>query len=331
MSNKDIDGKPFYVGRAQKKSEREAQLRAKFEQMRLEQYSKYQGVNLYIKNLDDDFDDEKLLAEFKPFGSITSAKVMKDAKGTSRGFGFVCFTSPDEATRAVTEMNGKIVGTKPLYVALAQRKEARKAALEAQFQQRTTQKIPGVARGIPPALYANGAPLFYQQPGQPGFMYPPMVARGRFPPAPYQPMANWNVMVPGRGQGIKNGGRGIVPRGRGMKPVQPQAHITVPIVPPVVAPVATSVEPAQPPLTPTGLAAYSPEDQKRLLGDRLYGLISKNQPQLASKITGMILESTIYMDELFHLIEDADALNEKVNEALLVLKDHQTKQPTKDQ
>ena len=87
--------------------------------------------------MDDTIDDERLRQEFAPFGTITSARVMCE-EGRSRGFGFVCFSSPEEATKAVTEMNGRIIVSKPLYVALAQRKEDRKAHLASQYMQRVT-------------------------------------------------------------------------------------------------------------------------------------------------------------------------------------------------
>ncbi|POI23506.1 hypothetical protein CIB84_012744, partial [Bambusicola thoracicus] len=135
MNGKEINGRMVYVGRAQKRMERQSELKRKFEQMKQERVSRYQGVNLYVKNLDDGIDDERLRKEFSPYGTITSAKVMTEG-GHSKGFGFVCFSSPEEATKAVTEMNGRIVSTKPLYVALAQRKEERKAILTNQYMQR---------------------------------------------------------------------------------------------------------------------------------------------------------------------------------------------------
>ena len=73
--------------------------------------------------MDDVIDDARLSEEFSVYGNITSAKIMVDEKGNTKGFGFVCFSSPDEATKAVTEMNGRIIVSKPLFVALAQRKE----------------------------------------------------------------------------------------------------------------------------------------------------------------------------------------------------------------
>ena len=136
LNGKELnDGKILYVGRAQKKNERQMELKRRFEQLKMERLTRYQGVNLYVKNLDDSIDDERLRKEFMPFGTITSAKVMLE-EGRSKGFGFVCFSAAEEATKAVTEMNGRIVGSKPLYVALAQRKEDRKAHLASQYMQR---------------------------------------------------------------------------------------------------------------------------------------------------------------------------------------------------
>lgn len=75
LNGQEMNGKTLYVGRAQKKSERAAELKRRFEMMKIERMSRYQGVNLYVKNLDDAIDDERLRKEFAPFGTITSAKV----------------------------------------------------------------------------------------------------------------------------------------------------------------------------------------------------------------------------------------------------------------
>merc|ERR550514_1167582 len=93
-----------------------------------------EGVNLYIKNLDESINDEKLREHFCTFGKITSCKIVSDDKGMSKGFGFVCFSSPEEATKAVTEMHLKMVCGKPLYVGLAVKREQRMARLQQRFR-----------------------------------------------------------------------------------------------------------------------------------------------------------------------------------------------------
>ena len=70
-------GAVLYCGRAQKRAERQAELKDKFDRLKQERMNRYQGVNLYVKNLDDNIDDERLRKEFSQFGTITSAKVWK--------------------------------------------------------------------------------------------------------------------------------------------------------------------------------------------------------------------------------------------------------------
>jgi RNA recognition motif-containing protein len=65
-----------------------------------------QGSNVYIKNISDKVDDDTLRERFDEFGNITSVKIMRDDKGISKGFGFVCYATPDEANCAVGNMRG---------------------------------------------------------------------------------------------------------------------------------------------------------------------------------------------------------------------------------
>ncbi|ONM53772.1 Polyadenylate-binding protein 2 [Zea mays] len=175
LNGKIFNDKELYVGRAQKKSEREMELKEKFEKNIQEVAEKFQNTNLYLKNLDDNIDDEKLREIFAEYGNITSCKVMRDSYGVSRGSGFVSFKSAEDANRALTEMNGKMVGSKPLYVALAQRKDDRKAKLQAQFSQmRPVAMAPSVGPRMPmfpPSVPGVGQQLFYGQP-PPAFINP---------------------------------------------------------------------------------------------------------------------------------------------------------------
>ncbi|KAI9276375.1 hypothetical protein BY458DRAFT_488763 [Sporodiniella umbellata] len=327
LNESEHQGKVLYAARAQKKTEREEELRRQYEQAKLEKLAKYQGVNLYIKNLDDAMDDDKLRQEFSVYGVITSAKVMCDEKGASKGFGFVCFSSPDEATKAVTEMNGRMIGTKPIYVALAQRKEVRRSQLEAQMTQRSQMRM---QQGMPmPGApgYMPGAPMFYAPPG--GFI--PQGQRPVFPPNGIMPRPRW---APQQGQpmpafapqafvnsNMRPPRQPRTPRG-GAAAGQRKYARPAPVTP------ATPEPTDHAPLTAAALAAAPAETQKQMLGERLYPLINAQQPEFAGKITGMLLE----MDngELLNLIEDNKALDLKINEAMQVLKAHLSEVPKEE-
>lgn len=171
------EGKKLYIAPAKKKAERQQELREKFERIKQERANRYQGVNLYIKNLDDDIDDSELRKAFEQFGTVTSAKVMMTENEMSRGFGFVCFSSPEEATKAVTEMNGRILKSKPLYVALAQRKDERQAQLNQMYSQRTMTTVRIGPTGQLPA----GAFPHVAAPGGNFYMPPQAIANARPP------------------------------------------------------------------------------------------------------------------------------------------------------
>lgn len=210
LSNKVIEDPagPFelYVSKAQKKSDRTKEIKSKFDALNHERASKYQGMNLYVKNISDSVTDEMFREMFTPFGTITSARIMKDVDGkTSKGFGFICYSSPEEATRAVTEMNNKVIQNKPLVVTLHQRKEQRRAHLAATY-------APQNIRGFPQGMTPNGMPMTPYM-----GMYLP---QGQQPYGQQGPRGNVMPFVgPGFPGGNPMGGRGpggMVPQNRNM-------------------------------------------------------------------------------------------------------------------
>ena len=59
--------------------------------------------NVYVKNFpkDPSFSEECLGELFSEFGEVTSAAIMRDGTGESKGFGFVCFADSSSAEKAM--------------------------------------------------------------------------------------------------------------------------------------------------------------------------------------------------------------------------------------
>jgi len=363
-----LGDKQLYVGRFQKKNERLSEIKRKKDAQRQERMNKYQGVNLYIKNLDDTIDDERLRKEFSKFGTITSAKIMSE-NGRSKGFGFVCFSAPDEATKAVTEMNGSIVGSKPLYVALAQRKEERRMHLTNQHMQRiATSRVPpqmqlpfpngmaGVMSYMPTAMGPSQPRGFFQPTAMPAYRpaqprWSSAAAAGGMRPQAGGQMMGMQMSQSAMAAAQRSAMAGVASRSgmpMGARPtatpgqmmsnnsVRPQVGVQQQ---PATAYTRTArnmpptnqggfpnsiVVAGQEPLTPAALANATPQEQKQMLGERLFPLIQQMQPELAGKITGMLLE--IDNTELLHMLESRESLKAKVEEAIAVLQAHQAKQ-----
>ncbi|KAK2420748.1 polyadenylate-binding protein [Trifolium repens] len=327
------EDKILFVGRAQRKTERVAELKAKFEQEKIKRYEKLKGANLYIKNLEDNINDEKLKELFSEFGTIKSCKVMLDVLGNSKGYGFVAFSTPEQASKAMSEMHGKVIGQKPLFVAVAERKEERKARLQALFSQfQTPGGIASLHTGIveyhpgfmsPQQFYFGQDTTGFMSPqptGGYGFQQPFMssvgsdIAPNFIMPYHHQRQGHPRHRVTGRRVGnfepmqqnqTPNRNIGRSERNRQVVPAPPPNEL--------------HGELSNKSLAST-LASSPPEIQHTMLREHLYPLVSRlasnNQ---AAKVTEMLLE----MDqaEVIHLIESPEELKIKVSEAMQVLRD----------
>lgn len=344
------------VCRAQKKAEREAELSRQYEQIKADRVQRYQGVNLYVKNLDERVTSEELKALFETYGTIASAKIMTDEQGRSKCFGFVCFEKANEATTAVVGMNSHMVHGKPLYVALAQRKEERKAQLASQYMQHmASMRMQGASI---PAVYAPANAGFYvpsalpnqRGPFVPGGALPSqirganmsrwnglntsfggmqnyMVQPNQFHRGPRQ-QGNVRPQHPYQGNRAQNRNAGVM---GGTQPMRQQIsqqgkpqgqNAGYGYGQQMRGAVGHQHVPSQLPIQQEDLTAKltsaSAHEQKQILGEQLYPLISRFcSAEAVGKITGMMLE--MENSELLMLLDNQDLLQERVNEAMNVL------------
>ncbi|NMA74568.1 MAG: RNA-binding protein [Bacteroidales bacterium] len=85
-------------------------------------------MNIFIGGLSYATTDEALEALFQEYGEITSARVIKDrVTGRSKGFGFVEMENDDEATKAISELDGVEFDSRTIAVSEAKPRKERPA------------------------------------------------------------------------------------------------------------------------------------------------------------------------------------------------------------
>ncbi|KAL1506366.1 hypothetical protein ABEB36_005741 [Hypothenemus hampei] len=95
---------------------------------------------IFCGDLGNDVTDELLTRTFNKFPSFQRAKVIRDKRtNKSKGYGFVSFKEPGDFTKAMKEMNGRYVGSRPIKlrkstwrnrcIDIVKRKEKEKAVL----------------------------------------------------------------------------------------------------------------------------------------------------------------------------------------------------------
>ena len=84
-------------------------------------------MNIYVGNLSYQLKEQQLKELFEQFGEVESAKIIPDKMtGRSKGFAFVEMPNDQEATQAISALNGHEVNNRAISVMEARPKEERR-------------------------------------------------------------------------------------------------------------------------------------------------------------------------------------------------------------
>ncbi|GKV21534.1 hypothetical protein SLEP1_g31508 [Rubroshorea leprosula] len=80
-------------------------------------FSRGFSSTLFVKGISFKATEFTLAESFSKFGKVIEAKVIMDKnKKRSKGYGYVSFATEEEASRALTEMNGKLLDGRVIFV-----------------------------------------------------------------------------------------------------------------------------------------------------------------------------------------------------------------------
>ncbi len=86
-------------------------------------------TNIFVGNLSYQTTQNELEAAFSAYGHVERVSLVRDRDtGQSRGFAFVEMSNPDEATKAINELNGRELNGRAMNVNEARPREERGGA-----------------------------------------------------------------------------------------------------------------------------------------------------------------------------------------------------------
>lgn len=89
------------------------------------------SVTIFVGDLDDNITDSELRQAFDPFGEILNAKVVCDAvTQKSKNYGFISFSNKPDAEKAIRDMHGAMLRTRPIKTNWATRNQKTQQALD---------------------------------------------------------------------------------------------------------------------------------------------------------------------------------------------------------
>lgn len=285
------------------------------------------GFGLYVRNMDIAIDEERLFEEFSPFGTVLHAKIIIN-EATNKRFGIVWFSSLEETSNAITGMNDKMLGDKPLKVALALNSLDGNSYHIPEYMISCGNNRTNISGEIRSRIFTNSALKSTTQTAI-SSQDPTHITMTRLGPVIPQartgiqvsPPANIEMINRNRIYGISpnqfqfiNGPTSFtgqqLPNLQNLRLVDQSGTRAQP------APVEQAIYiEGHEPLTVRMLVDAIPSDRKQMLGERLCSVIQRVHPEFAGRITELLLENEVA--ELLLMLEHAELLKMKVDAAMV--------------
>lgn len=97
---------------------------------------------IFVGDLGPECTDQLLIGAFNKYPSFQRARVIKDKlTGKNRGYGFVSFKDPHDGVKALTEMNGKYIGNRPVKLRKSSWQERAVKAIELKPEKKKVERL----------------------------------------------------------------------------------------------------------------------------------------------------------------------------------------------